>query len=98
MNYSASIIDEAAPLKTSPAKRNLPANVVAMPGGVIPAEIVTFPKPVKREVMAEPTREEVRAEDRRLAGAGARCELPRPEARLVGHQTAQKRSHHSAQP
>ena len=38
-----------------------------MPGGVIPAEIVTFPKPVKREVMAEPTREEVRAEDRRLA-------------------------------
>ena len=56
MNYSASIIDEAAPLKTSPAKRNLPANVVAMPGGVIPAEIVTFPKPVKREVMAEPTR------------------------------------------
>ena len=67
MNYSASIIDEAASLKTSPAKRNLPANVVAMPGGVIPAEIVTFPKPVKREVMAEPTREEVRAEDRRLA-------------------------------
>ena len=67
MNYSASIIDEAAPLKTSPAKRNLPANVVAMPGGVIPSEIVAFPKPVKREVMAAPTREEVRAEDRRLA-------------------------------
>ena len=67
MNYSASIIDEGAPLKTSPAKRNLPANVVAMPGGVIPAKIVTLPKPVKREVMAEPTREEVRAEDRRLA-------------------------------
>ncbi len=61
MNYSASIIDEAAPLKTSPAKRNLPANVVAMPEGVIPAEIVTFPKPAKREVKAEPTREEVRA-------------------------------------
>ena len=61
MNYSASIIDATAPLKTSPAKRNLPANIVAMPGGVIPAEIVTFPKPVKREVMAEPTREEVRA-------------------------------------
>ena len=48
MNYSASIIDEAAPLKTSPGKRNLPANVVALPGGVIPAEIVTFPKPAKR--------------------------------------------------
>ncbi len=72
MNYSASIIDEAAPLKTSPGKRNLPANVVAMPGGVIPAEIVTFPKPVKREVKAEPTREEVRAEDRRLAIAAQR--------------------------
>ena len=61
MNYRAAIIDATAPLKTSPAKRNLPAYVVAMPGGVIPAEIVTFPKPVKREVMAEPTREEVRA-------------------------------------
>ena len=32
MNYSASIIDATAPLKTSPAKCNLPANVVAMPG------------------------------------------------------------------
>ena len=67
MNYSASIIDEAVQLKTVQPKHRFPANVVAMPGGVIPTEIVTFPKPAKREVNAEPSREEVRAEDRRLA-------------------------------
>ena len=67
MNYSASIIDEAAPLKARPTKPRFPANVVQMPGGIIPAEIVTFPKPAKREENAEKSREEVRAEDRRLA-------------------------------
>lgn len=67
MNYSASIIDEAAPLKARPTKPRFPANVVQMPGGIIPAEIVTFPKPAKREDNAEKSREEVRAEDRRLA-------------------------------
>ena len=67
MNYSASIIDEAAPLKTSPAKQSLTANVVQMPGGVISAEIVAFPKEPKRDENTEPSREEVRAEDRRLA-------------------------------
>ena len=67
MNYSAPIIDEAAPLKARPTKPRFPANVVQMPGGIIPAEIVTFPKPAKREENAEKSREEVRAEDRRLA-------------------------------
>lgn len=67
MNYSASIIDEAAPLKARPTKPRFPANVVQMPGGIIPAEIVTFPKPAKREENAEPSREGLRAEDRRLA-------------------------------
>ena len=67
MSYSASIIDEAAPLKARPTKRCFPANVVQMPGGIIPAEIVTFPTPAKRKENAEPSREEVRAEDRRLA-------------------------------
>lgn len=67
MNYSASIIDEAALLKARPTKPRFPANVVQMPGGIIPAEIVTFPKPAKREENAEPSREGLRAEDRRLA-------------------------------
>jgi len=39
-------------------ERNLPAKVIPMPSGVIPTE---------REVKAEPSREEVRHEDRRLA-------------------------------
>jgi len=75
VNNSASILDEAAPVKTRPAKRNLPANLVVMPGSVIPAQIDTFPKPAKREVKAEPNREEVRAEDLRLAIAAQRGSL-----------------------
>ena len=67
MNYSASIIDEAAPLKARPTKRRFPANVVQMPGDFIRGEIVPLPKPAKREENAEPSREGLRAEDRRLA-------------------------------
>ena len=67
MNYSASIIDEAAPLKARPTKPRFPANVVQMPGDFIRREIAPLPKPAKREENAELTREGVRAEDRRLA-------------------------------